>query len=147
MGAMIQQAIFRQLHRREPEANASAKGYTLLQLIILVAVIGIVSVAALPPYLKVRNENKARAAIGEALSLARKCAEFNETKAGAPPNPPALRRVSNPVPCRSALGGTWIASWTAGPAGMRCLENRSVATDSRATITVDANGTIACKFR
>ncbi len=52
-------------------------GFTLVELMIVVAIIGLLSAVALPQFLGARSRADARAKIGEVVGLAKECAVFN----------------------------------------------------------------------
>lgn len=132
-----------ELLRKLREKKGMAKGFTLVELMIVVAVIGILSAVALPQYLQARNAAAAGATIGEALGLAKECATFAASDVGAPPAAPGSANIAVTTPCTTA-GGVYDATWTAGPVGIRCLGASSIATNSKATITVTDAGVITC---
>ena len=55
----------------------STKAFTLVELMIVVAIIGIFSSVAIPQYLNVRNRADSKTKIAEALGFAKECASFN----------------------------------------------------------------------
>ena len=65
------------LKRLSSRQGALSKGFTLVELMIVVAIIGILSAVAIPQYLNVRDRSDSKTKIAEALGFATECATFN----------------------------------------------------------------------
>ncbi len=80
--------------------EAGPTGFTLVELMITVAIIGLLAGVAIPQFLNARNRADARAKIGEVLGIAKECAAFN---AEADPTTTSVHPpVGNTIDC----GGT-----------------------------------------
>jgi len=130
----LQLALLKKLRDKK---NPLQKGFTLVELMIVVAVIGILSAVALPQFLQARNSAAAGAAIGEALGQAKECGVLAASDIGAAPTG---------VTCDSAGGTVNSGTWTAGPVGLKCLTATSTSTDKKAVITIGATGALSCAF-
>jgi type IV pilus assembly protein PilA len=135
MRCRIQLELLRQLRLRQ----GSQRGFTLVELLIVVAVVGLLAAVVLPTFLEARTAAQAGANIGQAVGLAKECAIF-VASGGVGPNPDESH-------CNASSGGSFTATWSPAMTGeLLCLGKQSPPGSSRATITVDINGAMACTF-
>ena len=139
MKAKTRLELIRLLHVRRMPAKGVINGFTLVELMIVVATIGILSTLALPQYLKVRARAEAGAKIGEAIGLAKECSAGQASK--LPGNVVDITGASQI--CDGSAPSSFVGSWSGDAAGITCL-NVTVAAETTATVTVGTAGTLSC---
>jgi type IV pilus assembly protein PilA len=130
MRVKTQLELLRKLRQRQ----GLAKGFTLVELMIVVAIVGILSAVVLPRFLGARDAAEAGSRIGQLVGQAKECGIF-VASSGVGTNPDTSR-------C-STSGGSYSTSFNA-VSGLNCLTSSATAAATQAVITISNTGGMSC---
>ena len=138
----------RQLTNRQAKRSRKSKGFTLIELMVVTAIAGVLGSVAVPKFLGARAVAQTKGAVGGVIGIARECSSW--IAAGAADSgmdTPTIGEGDDAITCSDTVA-TVFPQDIGGKAhaGVPCMDDTSVETDNRVTVTVEPNGDMSCAF-
>ena len=129
--------LTRKLSRQKGLAN---KGFTLIELIVVVVIIGVLAAVGIPVFDGVRDRAQAKAYVGEAVGIAKECAVLQlEKESGSTVTAPG---GGSTITCAGTASATVTSQTWDTSLEVTCIG--TTGTGTSAALTVTTAGVITC---
>jgi type IV pilus assembly protein PilA len=135
------------INKAKSKKNILEKGFTLIELMVVVAIVGVLSAVAVPQFLNARTEADSRVSANEAIYLAKECSTAKLADWGYPdPYTGTAAVIAGNVDCDRAndANDNTFTPQEAGVAGSECGVNEdgtpATLTDGQRCIATVAGG-------
>jgi type IV pilus assembly protein PilA len=129
------------INKAKNKKNILEKGFTLIELMVVVAIVGVLSAVAVPQFLNARTEADSRVSSNEAIYLAKECSTAKLADWGYPDAYTGDADLIASADCDSTNDGTAIifTPQVQGKAGQDCGGTALSADGKKCIITVGAS--------
>ena len=143
MNSKTQLELLRQLRTRQ---SIVKQGFTLVELMIVVAIIGLLSAVALPQFLGARDRADSKAKIGEVVGLAKECATYQAEADSTTVGFPVKKPGGGTIACGGATPSAQALTSQAWALTQRvsCLGSALAGLNKRVVISVAESGDMTC---
>jgi type IV pilus assembly protein PilA len=124
---LAQRALFQRLQSSKKRSKLAHSGFTLVELLIVIVVIGILSAIAIPQFLGQRERAQQRASEASVIGFARSCAAAKLAGTDAPALPTGITPACTPA--------TGTQTFTAAAATFGVAASATANADGTATLS------------